>query len=57
MTRPVPLRRKAALAVVAIAAGFARVGRIGSSDGKDYTAIGDVVNLAARLEGVAARGE
>jgi adenylate cyclase len=44
-------------AVVAIAAGFARVGRIGSSDGKDYTAIGDVVNLAARLEGVAARGE
>jgi adenylate cyclase len=44
-------------AVVAIAAGFARVGRLGSSDGKDYTAIGDVVNLAARLEGVAARGE
>jgi adenylate cyclase len=44
-------------AVVSIAAGFARVGRLGSSDGKDYTAIGDVVNLAARLEGVAARGE
>jgi adenylate cyclase len=44
-------------AVVAIAAGFARVGRLGSSDGKDYTAIGDVVNLAARLEGVASRGE
>jgi class 3 adenylate cyclase len=44
-------------AVVAIATGFARVGRLGSSDGKDYTAIGDVVNLAARLEGVASRGE
>jgi adenylate cyclase len=44
-------------AVVAIAAGYARVGRLGSSDGKDYTAIGDVVNLAARLEGVAAQGE
>jgi adenylate cyclase len=44
-------------AVVAIATGFARVGRLGSSHGKDYTAIGDVVNLAARLEGVASRGE
>jgi class 3 adenylate cyclase len=44
-------------AVVAIATGYARVGRLGSSDGKDYTAIGDVVNLAARLEGVASRGE
>jgi adenylate cyclase len=44
-------------AVVSIAMGHARVGRLGSSDGKDYTAIGDVVNLAARLEGVAARGE
>ncbi len=44
-------------AVVSIAAGFARVGRLGSSDGKDYTAIGEVVNLAARLEGVARRGE
>lgn len=44
-------------AVVSIASGYARVGRLGSSDGKDYTAIGDVVNLAARLEGVARRGE
>ena len=33
-----------------IARGFARVGRVGSSDSRDYTAIGDVVNLAARLE-------
>lgn len=39
---------------VGIAEGWARVGRLGSADGKDYTAIGNVVNLAARL--VAAAG-
>lgn len=44
-------------AVVSIASGYARVGMLGSDDGKDYTAIGDVVNLAARLEGVAGWGE
>ena len=42
---------------IGIAAGWARVGRLGSGDGKDYTAIGDVVNLAARLEGQARAGE
>jgi adenylate cyclase len=42
---------------VGIASGWARVGRLGSGDGKDYTAIGDVVNLAARLEGQARAGE
>jgi hypothetical protein len=44
-------------ASIGIAAGWARVGRIGSGDGRDYTAIGDVVNLAARLQGKARAGE
>ena len=42
---------------IGIASGWARVGRLGSADGRDYTAIGDVVNLAARLEGQARPGE
>ena len=42
---------------VAVAAGYARVGRLGSTDRKDYTAIGDVVNLASRLEAFACPGE
>jgi hypothetical protein len=40
-------------AAIGVASGWAHVGRQGSGDGKDYTAIGDVVNLAARLEGQA----
>jgi adenylate cyclase len=44
-------------ASVGIATGHARVGRLGSDDSKDYTAIGDVVNLAARLQGKASAGE
>ncbi len=44
-------------ASVGIATGYARVGRLGSEDSKDYTAIGDVVNLAARLQGKAGAGE
>jgi adenylate cyclase len=44
-------------AAIGVASGFAHVGRLGSGDGKDYTAIGDVVNLAARLEGQARGGE
>ena len=44
-------------ASIGVASGWARVGRLGSGDGKDYTAIGDVVNLAARLQGRASAGE
>jgi adenylate cyclase len=44
-------------AAIGVASGWAHVGRLGSGEGKDYTAIGDVVNLAARLEGQAHGGE
>ena len=44
-------------AAIGVASGWAHVGRLGSGEGKDYTAIGDVVNLAARLEGQANGGE
>lgn len=44
-------------ASIGIASGYARVGRLGSDDTKDYTAIGDAVNLAARLQGKAGPGE
>jgi class 3 adenylate cyclase len=37
-------------ASIGISSGFARVGRLGSDDIKDYTAIGDAVNQAARLQ-------
>jgi len=44
-------------ASIGIASGFARVGRLGSDDIKDYTAIGDAVNQAARLQAQAAPSE
>src|SRR6266576_3436981 len=44
-------------ASVGVATGYAHVGRLGSDDTKDYTAIGDVVNLAARLQSKAGAGE
>lgn len=42
---------------IGIATGVAVMGSIGSADRMDYTAIGDTVNLAARLCGVAGPGE
>src|SRR5207248_11777362 len=37
--------------------GTAYVGNVGSGEVKDFTAIGDVVNTAARLQAAAASGE
>ena len=37
--------------------GTAYVGNVGAGDVKDFTAIGDVINTAARLQGAAASGE
>jgi adenylate cyclase len=37
--------------------GRAFVGNVGAGEVKDFTAIGDVVNTAARLQGVAAAGQ
>jgi hypothetical protein len=44
-------------ATVGIASGAARVGRLGSDDVRDYTAVGEVVNRAARLQAQARAGE
>jgi adenylate cyclase len=42
---------------VGLDVGRAFVGNVGSGDVKDFTAIGDVVNTAARLQSAAASGE
>jgi adenylate cyclase len=40
-----------------IATGEAFVGNVGQGETKDYTVLGDTVNVAARLQGAAAAGE
>lgn len=42
---------------IGVNSGAAFVGRIGSDDIKDYTAVGDVVNVAQRLQSEASPGE
>ncbi len=42
---------------IGVNSGAAFVGRIGSDDVKDYTAVGDVVNVAQRLQSEASPGE
>lgn len=44
-------------ATIGIARGFARLGTLGGRDQQDRTLLGDVVNLAARLQARAAPGE
>src|SRR5439155_8851137 len=44
-------------ASVGISTGYARVGRLGSEDSKDYTAIGVEVYFAARLHRIVCAGE
>ena len=42
---------------IGIATGLAATGALGSNDCREYTVMGDNVNIAARLQGEAAPGE
>jgi adenylate cyclase len=56
-TRPETKLLKVKGCGVGVSAGMAVVGNIGSQERLDYTAIGDTVNTASRLCGVAGAGE
>jgi adenylate cyclase len=53
---PSPALRKLGLGI-GISVGRVIVGNVGTSDAMNYTVIGDAVNVAARLQGLAKAGE
>jgi adenylate cyclase len=55
--RPAPAQRHELKVGIGLAVGPAYVGIVGDGEMRDFTAIGDVVNIASRLQGVAAGGE
>lgn len=52
------LQRKTDLSLhVGVNSGIVYIGEVGSKDKREYTVMGDVVNLASRLKDIAKRGE